>query len=213
MTKSLLRLAPAVVLAAPIALGLYARPEAQAAAPPQEPAAQAPAPAPVPAPGPTPTFRTDINFVRVDVIVADKQGNAVGDLRPQDFDVTEDGKPQIIQTFKLINVKDNATAAAAEPPRQIRTLLDEESEAAKDDVRLFAVFLDDYHVRLENSMRAREPIARFIEDQLLPNDMVGIMYPLTPLDDVLLTRNRPNTASAIRAFTGRKYNYRAMNLF
>ena len=209
MTKSLLRLAPVVALAAPIALGLYARPAAQTATPPQEPATQAPAPAPPPAP----TFRADINFVRVDVIVADKQGSPVADLRQQDFDVTEDGKPQTIQTFKLINIKDSAAATVAETPRQIRSVIDEESEAAKEDVRLFAVFLDDYHVRKENSVRAREPIARFIENQLLPNDMAGIMYPLMPLSDVLLTRNRADTAGAIRAFIGRKYDYTAKNLF
>ncbi len=217
MKNRLWRLAPAMALAAPIALGLYARPAAQTASPTQDPTTPAPTTqgsgsTASQQPAQTPTFRTDINFVRVDVIVADKQGNPVGDLRQQDFDVTEDGKPQTIQTFKLINIRENATAAAAEPPREIRTVIDEESEAAKEDVRLFAVFLDDYHVRLENSMRAREPIARFIEDQLLPNDMAGIMYPLTPLDDVLLTRNRANLASAIRSFVGRKYDYRAKNL-
>ena len=30
--------------------------------------------------------------MRVDVIVSDKQGNAIADLRQQDFEVTEDGK-------------------------------------------------------------------------------------------------------------------------
>jgi VWFA-related protein len=217
MKNRLLRLAPAIALAAPIALGLYARPAAQTASPTQDsttpaPATQGSGSAASQQPAQTPTFRTDINFVRVDVIVADKQGNPVGDLRQQDFDVTEDGKPQTIQTFKLINIRESATATAAEPPRQIRSVIDEESEAAKEDVRLFAVFLDDYHVRKENSMRAREPIARFIEDQLLATDMAGIMYPLTPLDDVLLTRNRANLASAIRSFIGRKYDYTARNL-
>src|SRR3954470_18675555 len=47
-----------------------------------------------------PTFRTGINFVRVDVIISDKNGNAVADLQPGDFEVTEDGKPQKIETFK-----------------------------------------------------------------------------------------------------------------
>jgi hypothetical protein len=106
---------------------------------------------------PLPTFRADINFVRVDVIVSDKQGNPVHDLRQEDFEVTEDGKPQVIQTFKLVNVTEN-TGVVSDPPRQIRSEIDEQTEAARDDVRLFAVFLDDYHVRLENSMRtARSP--------------------------------------------------------
>ena len=226
MNKRFSRLVPAVALAAPLALGVYARPTLQAQQPQQGTSAPSTPPAQdsastasqqqtdqTPPPG-APTFRTDINFVRVDIIVSDKQGNPVSDLKQQDFEISEDGKPQTIQTFKLVNVQDASTRSAPlEPQREIRSVVDEQMEAAKEDVRLFAIFLDDYHVRRENSIRAREPIARFAETKLLPNDMAGIMYPLTPLDDVLLTRNHQNLASAIRQFTGRKYNYEARNLF
>ena len=40
------------------------------------------------------SFRTGINFVRVDVIVTDKNGNPVNDLKPDDFEVTEQGRPR-----------------------------------------------------------------------------------------------------------------------
>ena len=59
----------------------------------------------------------------------------------------EDGKPQNIDLFKLVNSDGNA-APGAEPPRPIRSEYDQEAEAARDDVRLFVIFLDDYHVRL-----------------------------------------------------------------
>jgi VWFA-related protein len=196
----------AAVLAAPMALAVRAQ---------NAPAAQTPAPA-APAPAQetpaTPTFRADINFVRVDVIVTDKQGKPVHDLRQEDFEVTEDGKPQAIQTFKLVNIGES-TVAGGEPPREIRDVSDEQAEAAREDARLFAIFLDDYHVRLENSMRAREPIARFVETQLQGADMAGIMYPLWSISDVLLTRNRASVAGAIRSFVGRKYDYTPRNLF
>ena len=55
-----------------------------------------------------PVFRGGINFVRVDVIVSDKTGNPIGDLRATDFDVTEDGKPQKIETFKLVKLDGGA---------------------------------------------------------------------------------------------------------
>jgi VWFA-related protein len=148
----------------------------------------------------------------VDVIVTDKQGNPVHDLRQEDFEVTEDGKPQTIQTFKLINVSENA-GVGSDPPREVRNAIEEQTEAARDDVRLFAIFLDDYHVRLENSMRAREVLAQFVENQLQPADMAGIMYPLWSISDVMLSRNRRNVAAAIRDFTGRKYDYTPRNLF
>src|SRR5918912_211008 len=48
-------------------------------------------------PAQPPTFRTGINFVRVDVIVNDKTGVPINDLQVSDFDVTEDNKPQKIE--------------------------------------------------------------------------------------------------------------------
>src|SRR6188474_1352800 len=41
---------------------------------------------------PPPVFRAGVNFVRVDVIVTDKSGKPVGDLKVEDFEVTEAGK-------------------------------------------------------------------------------------------------------------------------
>ena len=207
----------AALLAAPLALAVRAQnAPAQPAAAPQPPTGQQPGAQqdqqPPPSTEPLPTFRADINFVRVDVIVSDKQGNPVNDLRAEDFEVTEDGKPQKVQTFKLINVTENA-GVGSDPPRQIRSVIDEQTEAARDDVRLFAVFLDDYHVRLDNSMRTREVLAQFVENQLGPADMAGIMYPLWSINDVLLSRDRRSMAAAIRSFTGRKYNYEPKNLF
>jgi VWFA-related protein len=217
MTGYLRPLVLTALCAAPLALGLHAQqapaqppaqgqPAAQQPAPPQPPDAAAQTP-------PAPVFRTDINFVRVDVIVSDKQGNAVADLRQQDFEVTEDGKAQTIQTFKLINIKEATQTLAVEPQRQIRDVIQEQAEAQREDTRLFGIFLDDYHVRLENSMRAREPIARFIENQLAPSDMIAIMYPLTPLSDVILTHDMKGAAAAVRAFVGRKYDYTPKNIF
>ena len=212
MSKGRVRLAYsllAAVLAAPLALGVKAQ---DAQAPPPAPAQQ-PAPAPAaPADQQTPVFRSDINFVRVDVIVTDRQGNPVHDLKQEDFEVTEDGKPQAIQTFKLINVSED-TGVGIDPPREVRNPIDEQMEAARDDVRLFAIFLDDYHVRLENSMRAREILARFAENSFNPKDIVSIMYPLWSINDVILNRNRKALATALREFTGRKYDYTPRNAF
>ncbi len=213
MHKGLLRVALAAVIAAPMALGLSAQ-----NAPAQPPPPQQPPPPPQQQPPPpdpaaqAPIFRTDINVVRVDVIVTDRQGNPVNDLKQEDFEVTEDGKPQSIQTFKLINIAENYDAVP-ETPRQVRNIIDEQTEAARDDVRLFAIFLDDYHVRLGNSMRAREIIARFVEHQLFPMDLVGIMYPLWSINDVRLNRESERAGNRDPRIHGRKYDYTPLNQF
>lgn len=172
--------------------------------PPSPPAAESQQP-------PKPTFKAGINFVRVDVIVSDKQGEPVANLQQGDFEVFEDGKPQAIESFKLIKIDGNPPPGS-EPPRRIRTAYEEESEAARDDVRLFAIFLDDYHVRRGTSMAVREPLMRFIS-QLGPNDLIALMYPLMPVGDVRMTRDHDAVARAINGFLGRKWDYTPRNLF
>lgn len=157
-----------------------------------------------------PTFRAGINFVRVDVIVADKNGRAVVDLQPGDFEVTEDGKRQAIETFKLVTL-DGGRSPGPEPPRPILSDNDEELEAARDDVRLFAIFLDDYHVRRNASVSVREPLTRFIEREIGPSDMVGVMYPLEPMADVRLGRDHEAIIRAVQEFVGRKFDYTPRN--
>jgi VWFA-related protein len=160
-----------------------------------------------------PVFRTGINFVRVDVITTDKNGNYVSDLQQGDFDVTEDGKPQKVESFKLVKLDGGIQEASKEPPKEIRTDYDEEAEAARDDVRLFAIFLDDYHVRRGASLAARNQLAKFIDAQMGPSDMVGLMYPLEGTASVRMTRNHSAVTRALQQFQGRKYEYEPKNQY
>ncbi len=173
----------------------------------QAPAAAAQTPA-TPESG-QPVFRTGINFVRVDVIVSDRQGNPVTDLKIEDFEISEDGKAQKPETLRLVKI--DATTAPSYTQRTIRTRIDEETAAADENSRIFVFFLDDYHVRKESSMSVRRPLIEFITNQLAPNDLVAVMYPLTPIDAVTLTRNHQGVVNTIEKFEGRKYNYDPIN--
>jgi VWFA-related protein len=177
----------------------------------QQAASAPPAPQnPASAPDQQPVFRAGVNFVRVDVIVSERDGRPVLDLTAKDFEVFEDGKPQAVESFKLVQVR-ATPLPGQEAPRQIRTSSDEEIEASRDDARVIAIFLDDYHVRRINSMKVREPLIDFIKNRLSPTDILAVMRPMTPLSEVRLTRNHDGVASAVARFEGRKYDYQPMN--
>ena len=56
--------------------------------------------------------------MRVDVIISDKQGAPVLDMKPDEFSIVEDGKPQKIESFSVVKI-DPTTQIDAEMPREI----------------------------------------------------------------------------------------------
>ena len=160
----------------------------------------------------TPVFRSGINFVRVDAIVTDDDGNPILDLTQDDFRVFEDEVEQTIESFRLVEVT-GVPDPALPPPSSIRNEYDQEREAARPDSRIFVFFLDDYHVRDTNAMRMRSALVEFVETQLRPTDLVGVMYPLTPIMDVQLTRNHAQIVRALEGFEGVKYDYEPRNMY
>src|SRR5882762_1578469 len=158
------------------------------------------------------TFRAGINFVTVDAYVSDSKGQPATDLKQSDFEIFEDNKPQKVEQFRFIKVDGNPKPG--EPPAsEIRNRDDEEREAARDDTRVFVIFLDDYHTRLGSSLAVRQPLSEFIQNQMRPLDLVAVMYPLTPVTDIDFTRNHAKIINAIQHFEGRKYRYEPRNLF
>jgi VWFA-related protein len=159
---------------------------------------------------PQATFRAGVNAVRVDVIVTDRAGTPVDDLTAADFDLAEDGKPQQIDSCRLIRVK-TELEPGGEAPRQIHTFDDEATELARDDVRIIVIFLDDYHVSRMSALRLHEWFHRFIETQIGLYDLVALMYPLTPTSGLTFTRDKFALTSVIDHFEGRRGDYMPRN--
>ena len=59
-------------------------------------------------------------------------------------------------------------SAPVESQRRLTTRADEEIAAQDEDARIVVFFLDDYHVRLGNSMAARKHLAEFVPDAARP---------------------------------------------
>ncbi len=155
-----------------------------------------------------PTFRSGIDSVVVDVAVTDKQGRAITDLTADDFEIREGGKLQAIQTFKFIKTDDGADDPAA--AREILSGADQEREAAREENRLFVIFLDDYHVRRGNAMMVRQQVAAFLKT-LTRHDLVAIATPLSTVAGLTFSRNHDVTSANVMGFVGRKYEYAPMN--
>jgi VWFA-related protein len=167
----------------------------------QQPPPQEPAPAQQPQP---PIFKAKVELVRVDVSVIGRDGKPAEDLTAEDFEIEEDGLPQTVETAQFVRLSGEFPAERKEST-EIRSLDHGRREAARDDVRVFVIFLDDYHV--EKAPQITIPVRRALEDfvkQLGPYDVVAVMEPLTPLTHVEFTRNRDKVLAQVHEFEGRR---------
>ena len=120
------------------------------------------------------------DVVQVDAVVTDKDGNQVIDLKPEDFEVYQDGKLQKITGFSRINgasqtfktdvsgKKSKAEKnAAIAPPARV---------GANNAGRILTFVVDDGNCRASQigMVAAREALEKFIAEQMQPNDLIGI---------------------------------------
>src|SRR5450755_766005 len=83
--------------------------------------------APLPAPAQqtaAPTVKTTVDEVLLDLIVRDKKGKPVTDLKPEDLTVLDNGAKQTLTSFRLVTGAEALTSSGAktalDPLRQIR---------------------------------------------------------------------------------------------
>src|SRR6187549_3533000 len=183
-----------VVLAAIAALGAQ-QPPPPAAVQPPAPGQQQP-----------PVFRGGTNQVRVDVTVLNRKGEPLTDLTKDDFEVREDGELQTIDNLKLVEA--DGAAPADDMSLPIRSSFHAAAEAARDEIRVFVIFWDEYHVgEMAPAIRARQALDNLVQLAFGPTDLVALMDQLTPTDAIKFTRDRRELAEQVHKLRGRQGVY------
>src|ERR1035438_1923614 len=55
-------------------------------------------------PTPDTVVRINVNLVEIDAVATDSHGNSIPDLKPSDFEILQDGKPQTITNFSYVSI-------------------------------------------------------------------------------------------------------------
>jgi len=198
----------AVVTAAAVALDAGQNPSP---APPQPAtAAQQPAQQPGAQQPQTPTFKLRVDYVEVDVVVTDRQGNLVKDLKKEDFQVLEDGKAQTISAFTQVDIP----IERADRPLYTSTPLepDVRSNETPFDGRVYVMVIDDLHTRFARSPRVKTAAHQFIERRLGANDLMAIVHTAGPTDaSQEFTSNKRLLLAAVDKTQGRKLDSATVN--
>jgi VWFA-related protein len=123
--------------------------------------------------------RVKTELVQTDVTVVDKRGRFVDGLKPEQFELRVDAKPQSLAFFEQV------TTGSAEEEKQLTGVRNRDvaplakpaggagSESNRGRVIFF--FVDDVHLSGESLTRARTVLNHFVENQMAGNDRVAIV--------------------------------------
>ncbi len=145
-----------------------------------------------------PTFRTETTVVQLPVRVVDAKGGFVRDLTASDIDVLEDGAPQTISAFTLV---DHSAAQALSPLTVPSSGVLTPADLEKVPGRLYAFLLDDVHVGVGASARTRDLIKGFIRDRVTPADAAAVVIASGAARQDF-TRDKAALLRAVDRFTG-----------
>ncbi|HEY1306234.1 MAG TPA: VWA domain-containing protein [Vicinamibacterales bacterium] len=121
---------------------------------------------------PRPTFRTEANYVRVDVYATTADGTPIGDLRREEFKLLEDRVPQTIDQFTTVAIRTGIVPATRSDPR---TPEDSRQAAADSRARVFVLFLDAIHVDGNASKIIARPLTDALRQLLGPDDLIAVV--------------------------------------
>jgi len=126
-------------------------------------------------------FRVQSDLILVNVTVRDKSGNFIRGLKPGDFTVLEDNKPQTIASFDIEDVD----AVAMQNVAQAQPLSGVETQAAPSpapavanpykDRRLIVLFFDLSAMQPEEIEHAVQSALHYLDTQMAPADLVSIV--------------------------------------
>jgi len=119
-----------------------------------------------------PVFRGGTQLVRVDVYPTGKDGRIVEGLTADDFEVFEDGKPQKVETFDFDRFE---TWTPDGERRDPKTQQDAYDLAADPAWRVFVIVIDPAAYNFEGQRELRAPLHEFIERNLGPHDLFGLL--------------------------------------
>src|SRR6266849_6751643 len=131
-----------------------------------------------------PQYRVHVTseLVLVNVVVRDKKGNLVRDLKKDDFTLLEDGKRQSISSFDFENVDELKTAGAAEvtvsgtaPDGALLRPAERTAALNARDRRLMLLFFDFSGMDPEQIDRSVDAAKKFVQTRMQAADLIALV--------------------------------------
>ena len=152
---------------------------------------------------PSATIRARAQVVLLDVVVTDKQGHPVTDLKQSDFSVNEQGKPQQLASFNLVDLSRRAPRDPAKAPKLPTGVFTNHPQAVADEGQLIVLLLDALNTPWADQAYSRYQMLKYLQKNHEAGQRMaiyGLTSRLTRLQD--FTSDPEILASVIRKEKG-----------
>jgi VWFA-related protein len=114
-------------------------------------------------------MKVGVEEVRIDAVVLDNKGRQITDLTADDFELSQDGKPQKI--VSSIYVNEYQKPASGELSKATQSTSGSQKEEGR---RTIAFVIDDIKLCFERHYNARMALQKFVETQMQAGDRIAI---------------------------------------
>ncbi|HEX8734546.1 MAG TPA: VWA domain-containing protein [Pyrinomonadaceae bacterium] len=145
-------------------------------------AAFAQTPSPTAAPTPKPVaddedvVKISTALIQLDVTVTDKAGKIVTNLKPEDFEIFENGEKQDITNFSFISGAARVKPATNPVPAVKNAPPVPTTELKPERIRrTIALVVDDLTLSFQSTAYVRQSLKKFVDEQMQEGDLVAII--------------------------------------
>lgn len=119
--------------------------------------------------------RVETNLVQVRAVVTDKSGKLIDNLKQDDFEVLENGRPQAIGFWSLERTandqsqsqnEDGVTVDSSQPPGR---------RVPARPKRTIVLFVDTLHLSAVSLLRAKQQLKKLVDEQISDDDLVAVV--------------------------------------
>lgn len=131
-------------------------------------------------PVPTPPADDDVvkistTLIQLDVIVTDKKGGIVKDLKPEDFEIYENGERQKITNFSFVSSVREKTEPVKNPNEKVTVPVPTAELKPEQVRRTMALVVDDLSLSFQSAYYVRRALKKFVDEQMQEGDLVAII--------------------------------------
>ncbi len=119
------------------------------------------------------SFRAQTNLVEVPVVVRDREGHAVGNLRREDFHLSDKGAKQEIAKFR-VETSSGVAATSAESKSPSAGAPGPANLPASTPDHYIAFLFDDLHIQTADLPQVRDAVRKYIASSLQPGDRAAL---------------------------------------